>query len=319
MSSLIQAAKGAAQAAVKKAIELSPDSWMPGGTPDPLMREKHGLIGAPVSRIDGPQKVRGNARFAAEVPAENLAFAALRYATIPRGRIAALDLAAAEAAPGVVLVMTHRNAPRMKPMPLFGSSQTANGGNDLPVLQDDRVHWNGQPIALVLADTQEQADHAASLIGATFEAEPALTDFAEAVAKGTEPAQFMGQPLRTAVGDAEATLRAAPRKVDARYSTPRHSHNPIEPHAATLYWTGDELRVHDATQAVSHTAASLAHVFGIDAAQVHVTSPFVGGGFGAKTLWEHQILGAAAAKLSGRPVRIALCARASTGSWAGAR
>jgi len=279
---------------------------MPGGQPDPIAREKHGLVGAPVSRIDGPLKVQGAARFAAEFPLDRLAYASVRYATIPKGRIASMETGRAEAAPGVVLVMTHRNAPRMKPMPLFGSNQKAAGGNDLPILQDSRVHWNGQPIALVLAGTQEEADHAASLIEIGYEAESALTSFAQAKARGTEPASFMGQPLNIAIGDAEKALSEAPRRIDAVYRTPRHNHNPIEPHAATLHWDGENLRVHDATQAVSHTAWSLAHVFGIDEDQVHVTSPFVGGGFGSKTLWEHQVLGAAAAKLAGRPVRIAL-------------
>jgi xanthine dehydrogenase YagR molybdenum-binding subunit len=101
-------------------------------------------------------------------------------------------------------------------------------------------------------------------------------------------------------------LAAAPHTVDLRYTTPRHNHNPIEPHAATLVWDGDHLRIHDTVQAVAHEAWTLAQVFGIDVANVHVTSPYVGGGFGSKTLWQHQVLAAAAAKLVQRPVRITL-------------
>ncbi len=93
---------------MKKAIELAPDSWMPGGKPDPLIRSKHGLIGAPISRIDGPLKVQGQATFAAEFPLDGMVYAAVAFSTVPKGRIAALDTGAAEAAPGVVLVMTHR-------------------------------------------------------------------------------------------------------------------------------------------------------------------------------------------------------------------
>ena len=300
------AIQGAAMGAMKTAIELAPDSWIPGGKPDPLIRHQHGHIGKPVSRIDGPLKVKGAARFAAEVALDGMTYASLAYSAIPKGRIVDVDTAAAEAAPGVVLVMTHRNAPRMGPMPLFGSAEKANGGNDLPVMQDDRVHWNGQPVALVLAETQEQADHAQSLIAFRYEEEPAVTAFADARARGTEPGSFMGEPLKVAIGDADAALAAAAHAVDATYHTPRHSHNAIEPHAATLMWDGDTLVVHDATQAVAHTAWSMAQVFGIDEQQVHVTSPYVGGGFGSKTLWQHQVLGAAAAKLAGRPVRIAL-------------
>jgi xanthine dehydrogenase YagR molybdenum-binding subunit len=300
------AAQGAVQTAMKQAIELAPDSWVSGGKPDPLIRNKHGLIGAPISRIDGPLKVQGKAKFAAEFPLEGMVYAAVAFSTVPKGRIAALDTSAAEAAPGVVLVMTHRNAPRMKNMPLFLSAEKAAGGDNLPIMQDDRIHWNGQPIAVVLAETQEQADHAKSLIRATYEEAPATTAFAAAKARGTEPGQFMGEPLKVEIGDAEAALAASPVSIDAAYCTPRHTHNAIEPHAATVAWHGDELMVHDATQAVAHTAWSLATVFGLDEKQVRVTSPYVGGGFGSKTLWQHQVLGAAAARLLGRPVRIAL-------------
>lgn len=301
-----QAVRGAAMDVMEKAVALAPDSWMPGGDPDPLIRAKHGSIGASISRIDGPLKVRGAAPFAAEFALDGMLYAALMFSTVPKGRIATLDTAAAEAAPGVALVMTHRNAPRMKPMPLFMTAEKAGGGDNLPIMQDDRIHWNGQPIAVVLADTQEQADYAVSLIRATYEAEPALTSYAAAKAKGTEPGLFMGQPLQAQKGDAEAAFAKAPVRVDGRYSTPRHNHNAIEPHAATVMWQGDKLIVHDASQAVQHTAWSLGDVFGIAEEQVHVTSPFVGGGFGGKCLWQHQVLGAAAAKLAGRPVRIAL-------------
>jgi xanthine dehydrogenase YagR molybdenum-binding subunit len=294
------------QAVMKKAAELAPDAWLPGGKPDPLIRQPHGLIGAPVSRIDGPLKVQGRATFAAEFVVDNMVYAALAFSTVAKGRIAALDTSAAQAAPGVVLVMTHRNAPRMQPMPLFLTGEKAAGGDNLPIMQDDRVHWNGQPLAVVLAETQEQADHAKSLIRVTYEAEPAITAFSEAKAKGTEPGLFMGQPLKLEIGDAETALAGAPHKIDVVYRSPRHNHNAIEPHAATVAWNGDELLVHDASQLVVHTAWSLAQVFGIDEKQVHVTSPFVGGGFGSKCLWRHQVLGAAAAKLAGRPVRIAL-------------
>lgn len=301
-----QTVQGAVQGAMAKAIQLAPDSWMPGGRPDPLIREQHGHIGKPVSRIDGPLKVKGAARYAAEFPMEGMLYAAVLFSTVPKGRIAELDTAAAEAAPGVALVMTHDNAPRMAPMPVFLSAEKAAGGNDLPVMQDDRVYWNGQPIAVVLAETQEQADHAKSLIRARYETEPAITSFAEAKARGTEPGEFMGQPLKMEIGDADAAFAGAAHKVDHVYTTPRHSHNAIELHACTVAWEGETLRVHDASQAVAHTAWSLGRVFGIEEDQVHVSSPFVGGGFGGKCMWQHQVLAAAASKLAGRPVRLTL-------------
>jgi xanthine dehydrogenase YagR molybdenum-binding subunit len=142
------------------ATPLGPESWEPGNEPDPLIRHEHGLIGAPVSRLDGALKVTGAARFAADVQLDGMVYAALAFSTIARGRLATLETGAAEEARGVVLVMTYKNAPRMKPIPLFMTSAKAAGGDDLPVMQDDRIHWNGQPIALVLAETQEEADHA---------------------------------------------------------------------------------------------------------------------------------------------------------------
>ncbi len=287
------------------AVRVAPDRWRPGDTPDPLIGQAQTLIGTPVSRVDGPLKVSGTARFAADVVLDRMVYAALAYSTIPKGRIVSIDTRAAEAAPGVVLVMTHRNAPPMHPPPAFLTGEKAAAGDDLPIMQDDRVNWNGQPIALVLAETQEQADHAESLVRAVYESEPAMTVFAKAKAH-TRPASFVGHPLSLEIGDAEAALAAAPYKVDAVYRTPRQNHNAIELHAVTLGWIGDDLIVHDASQSVSHTAWSLAQVFGIEENHVHVTSPFVGGGFGGKCLWQHQILAAAASKLAGRPVRIVL-------------
>ena len=302
----VQAVKGAAQSVLETVIQAAPDSWMPGGRPDPLIRERHGFIGRGVARVDGPVKVRGEATFAAEFALDGMVYAALAFSTIARGRIATLDTVAAAAAPGVTLVMTHHNAPRMAPMPLFMTAEKACGGHDLPIMQDDRIHWNGQPIAVVLAETQEQADHAVALIRVTYDIAPSVTALAEAKANGTEPGTFLGQPLKFEIGDADARFASAPHRVDQLYTTPRHSHNAIELHAATVRWDGDTLRVHDASQMVSHMAWSLGAVFGIDEASVHVTSPFVGGGFGGKGLWQHQVLAAAAAKLAGRPVRLML-------------
>ena len=285
MSAIKTAVQGAVMSVMKTAIEHAPDSWMPGGRPDPMIERKHGLIGAPVSRLDGPLKVQGKARFAAEFPMDGMVYAALAYSTIAKGGILKLDTAAAEAAPGVVLVMTYRNAPKLNQTPLFGTDGKAAGGDNLTVMQDRRIHWNGQPIAVVLAETQEQADHAKSLITVTYHEDASVTSYAAAKARGTEPGLFQGEPLKLEIGDAEAALAAAPHRVDVTYTTPRYSHNAIELHAATLAWKGDELTIHDATQAVAHTAWSMAQIFGLKEDQVHVTSPYVGGGFGSKTMW----------------------------------
>jgi len=297
------------QKVMQTAARLAPDALVPGGKPDPLI-ERQGapgeIIGTPVSRIDGPAKVQGRARFAAEFALDGLAYAALVHSTIPKGRIADIDTLDAEQAPGVVLVLTHRNAPKMKPMPLFLTAAKAAAGEGLPVMQDDSVYYNGQPVALVLAETQEQADHAKSLVKVRYEAAPAITSLDAARAQGTEPGAFMGEPLKQEIGDAEAALAAAPVKVDHVYRTPRHNHNAIELHGVTVAWEGDTLRLHDTTQAVAHTAWSMAQVFGIDEDKVRVTSPFVGGGFGGKAMWRHHVLAAAASKMADRPVRLVL-------------
>jgi xanthine dehydrogenase YagR molybdenum-binding subunit len=294
------------QAVATKAIKIAPDSWLPGGEPDPLIKQSRGLIGGSISRIDGPLKVQGKAKFAAEFPIDGMVYAAVAFSTIPKGRIVSINTDAARAAPGVVWVMTYENAPRMKPVPLFQSQPKATGPDSLSVMQDDQIHWNGQAIAVVLAQTQEQADYAKSLIQAKYAAEPAVTEFARAKERHTQVATFQGEELKVEHGDAQKALANAARRVDHVYRTPRHNHNPIELHAVTVAWDGDELMVHDASQAVVQTAWTIAEVFGMQEKQVHVTSPYVGGGFGSKTLWHHHILAAAAAKSAGRPVRLVL-------------
>ena len=298
--------KSVAMNVVQKAIEHAPAAWMPGGTPDRLITHKHGLIGAPVTRIDGPLKVKGAAPFSAEFPLQEMLYAAVAFSTIARGRITSLDTAAAEAASGVKLVMTWKNAPKLKPTPLFNSSPKAAGPSDLPIMQNSSIHWNGEAIALVLADTQEQADYAKSLIRATYQEEPAVTDFEQAIKNAREPKNILGEKPMVKEGDAESALSSAPHRVDAIFRTPRQNHNPIELHAVTLFWEDGELYVHDASQAVAQTAWTLAEVFKLDEKKVHVSSPYVGGGFGSKTLWHHHVLAAAASKMANRPVRLVL-------------
>ena len=295
----------AAEKALQTAIGLAPEAWLPGGAPDPLAA-KHGLIGAPISRIDGPLKVTGKARFAAEAPMAGLTYAALVYSTIARGKIVSLDTSAAAAAPGAVLVMTYKNAPRMKPPSVFGSSANAAGSTSLPVMQDDEIRWNGQPVAVVLAETQEEANEAARMVRVSYQEQPATVNFGSAKSHARRPEKIMREANEIRIGDAEAAFDASEQKVDLTFTTPRYNHNAIELHAATLVWEGERLTVHDASQLVTAAGATIAEMFDIKADSVRVLSPYVGGGFGGKCLWDHQILGAAAAKLARRPVRIVL-------------
>ncbi|MGM8930456.1 xanthine dehydrogenase family protein molybdopterin-binding subunit [Salinicola halophyticus] len=297
-------------------VALAGDYWRPEGRPDPLSEKGRIGIGAPLSRVDGAEKVTGSARFAGEFTFDGMVYAALIYSDIANGRVLNIDRREAESMDGVVLVMTHENVPRLNTPPVFLRSPNGAAGDDHPIMQTDRVHWNGQPVALVLAETQEQADAAAESIRVDYAVEPAMTDFKLAKTHARRPDNVLGGPAEITVGDADTAFDAAAHQIDATYTTPRHNHNAIEPHALTLAWTagdGDEsgrecetLRIHDASQCVDLAVASLAEVFGIETSQIHITSPFVGGGFGGKTLWQHQILAAAAARLVGRPVRLAL-------------
>ncbi|MEP9349329.1 xanthine dehydrogenase family protein molybdopterin-binding subunit [Xanthobacter sp. KR7-225] len=291
---------------VRTVIGWVPAQWLPGGTPDPLI-ERRAAIGRQASRLDGPLKVDGAARFAAEVAMAHLSYAALVHSPITRGRITRLDTAAAEQAPGVILVMTHKNMPRLGTVPLIGVTDlTAVGNSALPILQDGEIRYNGQVVALVLAETQQQADHAAALIDLDYAAAPAKTRFEDGKADARTPASILIDKNHLSVGNAARELAEAPHSVDQVYRTPGQNHNAIELHAVTVAWQGDALLVHDTTQMVAPSANALAKLFGLKKEQVRVVSPFVGGGFGGKGLWDHQIVAIAAAKLAGRPVRLML-------------
>jgi len=288
------------QKAMQTVIRLMPDA-----AADPMIGADR-EIGRSLSRIDGPLKVTGNARFAAEVPLESLTYATLVHSTVARGRIATIDVAEAEAAPGVVLVMTYKNAPRMPPPLQMMADAKGAAASILPVMQDAAIHWNGEPVAVVVAETQEQADFAATLVRVTYDVEQAATSFEHLKHKARTPASILGEPAKIAVGKAEAALGKAKFAVDQIYRTPRQNHAAIELHAATVVWEGNKLTVHDTTQMVNLTRSTMAAVFKIPEGNVRILSPFVGGGFGNKGLWSHQILAAAAARLIDRPVRIVL-------------
>ena len=294
-------AAGAVQAVMGAAVGVMPDA-----PPDPLRRQG-GVLGAQMSRVDGPLKVAGEARFAAEVALDGMCYGSLVNSTIARGRIAVLDVAAAEAAPGVVLVMTHRNAPKMKPPSMAMVNLDAASVSDLPVMQDEVVHWNGEPVAIVLAETQEQADFAASLVAVTYEQEPARLDFDAVKQDAVAPPTILGSPPEVTHGDPEVALAGAPVSVDLRYRTPRQSHAAIEPHGLTTAWGEDgSLVLHTCSQLLGGTRHNLSEVFGLDEEKIRVLSPFVGGGFGGKTMWSHEVIAVAAARLAGRPVRLVL-------------
>ncbi|MER5913527.1 xanthine dehydrogenase family protein molybdopterin-binding subunit [Streptomyces sp. NPDC001982] len=270
-------------------------------------------IGQPVSRVDGYAKVTGKATYAAEFdPGPGLAYGVVVGSAIANGRITAVHTAAAESTPGVIEVLTHHNAPRLPYHP-SRSLIDAQDGEPIHVLQDDRILHHGQAIALVVADTFENAVHAATLVQASYAEEPAATSFEDAAAHAVAPGpgnQQFGLPADTRRGDPDAALRTAQAKVDSTYVIAREDHNPIELMATTAAWDGGTLRLWAKTQWVGNTRTSIAATFGIPPENVEVISPFVGGAFGsALNMWPHTVLAAMAAQRVDRPVKVMLTRR----------
>ncbi len=278
-------------------------------------------VGRPIDRVDGRAKATGAARFAAEFPYPHLAHAALVHATIARGRITHIDTKAAADVSGVIAVLTHHNAPRLKPPKPVNilNMSTCVSGTQVNYLNTDEVHWDGQPIAVVVAENSTAAREAAELVRVAYHVLPAAVDFVAEEKNATPSKGSLPLPASATKGDAEAALAAAPIALDLRYTTPPLQHNAIEPHATTAAWDGDHLTVHDATQSVVWAAQYLARRFQVPIANVRVVSPYVGGGFGGKSaVWPGTVLTALAARVVGRPVRLMLT-RAGVNRTVGSR
>jgi xanthine dehydrogenase YagR molybdenum-binding subunit len=269
-------------------------------------------IGQPVSRVDGRQKVTGGATYAAEFDQPGQAHGVIVRSTVANGRIASIDSAAAERSPGVVAVLTYRNAPRLAYREHKGAVDP-EVGERLHVLQGDRVSHQGQPIALVVAATLEQANHAAALLRVTYAPETGTTDITRVeplLPTQQKTDQGEKRPPETRRGDPEGALAAAEVKIDQAYVIPRENHNPIELHATIAAWDGGRLTLWDKTQWVHNVADEIAAVFGIPAPNVRVISPFVGGAFGSGLrTWPHVTLAALGARVIGRPVKVMLSRR----------
>lgn len=263
---------------------------------------RHGSsIGQPLTRRDGLLKVTGSARYAADHRPPGMLFAVMVTSTIARGRIVTLDTAKAKAHPNVVEVMTPANAPRLARHPDQADEPFTY---KLDLLQDNRVRYANQPIAVVIARTLEAATEGAALVAATYEAEPARVGL-DSAERFVPPTIGVGEPPDAAKGDVKAGLAAAVKRVEATYETAAQYHNAMEPHAVVAEWNGNSLVVDTPSQGMSIAQARLAGLFGIDAADIHIRSPFLGGGFGSKgVLWAPQVLGVMAARLMGKPVKL---------------
>jgi xanthine dehydrogenase YagR molybdenum-binding subunit len=268
-----------------------------------------GSIGAPLDRVDGRLKVTGTAPYAAEAARlPDLAEAVLVQSTIGAGRIVDIDISAAERAPGVILVMTHKNAPRLA----SNKASPIQPGEAYPLLQDDKIIFNGQHVAVVVAETFEQATHAAMLVRLRYEEKDAPVRLDQALDRLEVPKNFRGgeRSPDSRRGDPDAAFAAAPIKIDQTYTTPVEHHNPMEPHAAIAAWEGDTLTLYHSTQGVMGSRERVATLLGVPQEKVRVISRYVGGGFGCKgSCWPHVTLTAMAARMAGRPVRLVLTRR----------
>jgi xanthine dehydrogenase YagR molybdenum-binding subunit len=267
-------------------------------------------IGQPLPRVDGRLKVTGRATYAAEFTLPKLTYGALIQSTIANGRVVKIDLSAAKSAPGVIGILTRENAPRFKPYPDDLSRADAPGESRVP-LQDDEIHYAGQHLGVVVAESFEQATYAASLVRVTYQTQPPLVtlDDERAQKSAISPEKFAGrEPLQVKRGDVNAALATAAHKIDFVYSTPIENHNPIETISTTAEWEApDRLLIHECTRGIKQLQRVVANAFGLPQENVRILCPFIGGAFGSKGFqWSHTLLAAAAAKQVQRPVKLTL-------------
>ncbi|MER7895697.1 xanthine dehydrogenase family protein molybdopterin-binding subunit [Streptomyces sp. NPDC096046] len=265
-----------------------------------------GAVGTAHTRVDGRDKVTGAARYAGEIPFAALAHGWLVLSTVARGRIRALDTEAVLGMPGVLTVLHHHNAPRVDTGYIGVLGVPPDPGVGL--FQHDRVPHAGWPVALVVAESSEQAREAAEALVVHYDQEP--HDVAFSAERDAEAYPLDGHlPAVVEKGDLEAELTASAVVVDERYTTPEEHHNPMEPHAAAARWEGGRLEVVDSNQGTGWVADELAKLFSLDPGSVRVRSEHVGGGFGSKGARAHQVAAVMAATVLQRPVRVVMTRR----------
>jgi xanthine dehydrogenase YagR molybdenum-binding subunit len=270
-------------------------------------------IGTAISRIDGDAKVTGAAKYAADVATANLAHGSVVTSTIAKGRIARIDVRDALRVDGVIDVLTHTNRPRMAEDDSAYGDEAAPEGSPFRPLYDDRILFNGQPIALVVAEQPEIAQFAASLVQVNYDQDPHVTDLyqrreeASAQKATAEPGENPFAPPKPR-GNANAALAAAEVRHQGEYRVPIEHHNPMELYASTVIFEGDgKLTVYDKTQGVQNVQHYLCGVLDVDSDRVRVMSPFMGGGFGSGLRPQFQaVLAALAALALKRSVRVVL-------------
>lgn len=265
-------------------------------------------IGRPVPRADGHAKVTGGAKYTADISLPGIAYAALVGATIPSGRVLKIEPPVLD---GVLAVLTHENLPKVAEQPRLLPSLVggpAPGESFFP-MQDDTVYYIGQPVAVVVAETHESAQYAASRFVVEYERTEATTTLDEGRDAAYEPERLFGglMPARTERGDVETGLAEADVRLELSYRFAANHHNPLEPSATTAAWEDDRVTIYDSTQGIRASQLTVAQLLGLSLSQVRVVSHFVGGGFGSKAMvWPHVTLAALAARHVGRPVKLVL-------------
>jgi len=265
---------------------------------------RHGSnIGQNFSRREGVLKVTGAARYAADHHPAEMLYAVLAVSSVARGEVTALNVAAAKKHPGVVEVMTPENTPALAHHPDEKSNPFMFR---IDVLQDSRVRYVNQPIAVVIGQSLEAATEGALLLAPVYEREDVVVRLEDGK-QFVPPAVGVGAPPREGHGDVEAGLREAAKRVDVTYDTPAHYHNAIEPHAIVAEWQGDKLVIDMPSQALAMAKGRLAGLFGMAPEDIFIRSPYLGGGFGGKALMAGPlVLGVMAAKLVSRPVKLVM-------------
>ncbi|MBZ9657354.1 xanthine dehydrogenase family protein molybdopterin-binding subunit [Phyllobacterium lublinensis] len=259
------------------------------------------VIGKQATRIDGRTKVTGAARYAADFNQPNQLYAVIVSATVGLGRITTIAEAEVERMPGVVAVLSHQNAPKLQYRPHKGVIDPAVGER-LHVLQDDAVRFYGQPVAVIVADSIDNAERAAAAVQVTYEATRPMVDHADPSVERIAP-----EASDKSRGDAESAIANSPVKVDEHYEIARENHNPMEPHATIAEWNGDRLTLWSKSQYLVNEQAEIAAVFGLPVENVEVICPFIGGAFGTSLrTWPHVTLAALAARHVERPVKLVL-------------
>ena len=256
-------------------------------------------IGAPLDRIEGPQKVTGTALYAYEHHVENPLYLYPLHSVIARGRVARIDASDAEALPGVIAVISHHNAPTL--------ADTRD--RELAILQSDEVAFRGQYVGAIVAETFEIARHAANLVSISYDEEPHDAAFSPDRDDLYTPDQLnAGFPTDTDEGDVDEAFSAAAVTLDETYATPMEHNNPMEPHTSVAVWRAGDLTLYESTQGAHTTRRTIARLFGLDRERVRVVALHVGGGFGSKGLpHANTVLAVMAAHVvEGRPIKFAL-------------